>query len=197
MESFPRGKTPLSGRYTGGSKRSAGKTTLTASAVVVVICSGVLHHTPDPRASFAAVARLVRPGGVIVIGLYNLYARLPLLARRALARLTGFRFIPGDPVLHARRAEPARQEAWLRDQYQHVEEHLHTLGEVRRWFAANDIEYLRAVPSALLDGEELDLFTQSCDDWGIEGFLAQLGWMRTAGPEGGLFVVTGAARATL
>ena len=34
--------------------------------------NGVLHHTPDPGASFAAVARLVRPGGRILLWLYGL-----------------------------------------------------------------------------------------------------------------------------
>src|SRR5713101_2655040 len=34
---------------------------LRAGAFDVVYSSGVLHHTPDPRASFAAVARLLRP----------------------------------------------------------------------------------------------------------------------------------------
>jgi 2-polyprenyl-3-methyl-5-hydroxy-6-metoxy-1,4-benzoquinol methylase len=157
----------------------------------VVICSGVLHHTPDPRASFAKVVELVRPGGVVVIGLYNRYARLPLALRRSLARLTGFRFVPGDPILDERRNEPSRREAWLRDQYQHVEEHWHTLREVQRWFRDRGIQYLRTVPSALLGGEELDLFAQSSDDWAVESFLAQLTWMATLGREGGLFIVIG------
>jgi 2-polyprenyl-3-methyl-5-hydroxy-6-metoxy-1,4-benzoquinol methylase len=164
---------------------------LRRGAFDVVICSGVLHHTPDPRASFAAVARLARPGGVVVIGLYNAYARLPLRARRWLARLTGFRWIPWDPVLRDRRAEPARRQAWLRDQYQHVEEHRHTLREVQRWFRESGVEYVRAFPSALLAGETLDLFTQSPDDWALEGLIAQLAWMRTLGSEGGLFVTVG------
>jgi len=30
----------------------------------LVYCSGVLHHTPDPRASFAPLVRLARPGGL-------------------------------------------------------------------------------------------------------------------------------------
>jgi len=72
---------------------------LRRAAFDVVICSGVLHHTADPRASFAAVAQLARPGGVVVIGLYNAYARVPLRLRRGLARLTGFRWVPWDPVL--------------------------------------------------------------------------------------------------
>jgi len=36
---------------------------LREGAFDVVYSSGVLHHTPDPRASFAALARLAKPGG--------------------------------------------------------------------------------------------------------------------------------------
>jgi 2-polyprenyl-3-methyl-5-hydroxy-6-metoxy-1,4-benzoquinol methylase len=164
---------------------------LRRDAFDVVICSGVLHHTPDPAASFAAVAQLARPGGVVVIGLYNVYARVPLRLRRGLARLTGFRWIPWDPVLRDRKAEPARRDAWVRDQYQHVEEHRHTLHEVQGWFRANGVEYVRAFPSALLGGETRELFAQSPDDWAPEAVIAQLGWMASLGSEGGLFVTVG------
>ena len=39
---------------------------LKAGAFDVVYSSGVLHHTPHPRQSFARVARLARPGGIVV-----------------------------------------------------------------------------------------------------------------------------------
>ncbi len=159
---------------------------------------GVLHHTPDPRASFAAVARLLRPGGTVVIGLYNAFARLPHRLRRGMARLTGFRWIPWDPVLRERSAEPARREAWLRDQYRHVEEHRHTLGEVQGWFRENGVEYLRAYPDTLLAAEQLTgdgLFQAAGDDWPVENVLAQLSWARTLSHEGGLFMVVGRAAA--
>src|SRR5262249_9835971 len=96
---------------------------LAAGAFDVVYSSGVLHHTPNPRASFARLAQLARRGGTILLGVSNPFARLPLRLRRSMARLSGFRFIPFDPVLRDRRDEPARREAWLRDQYQHPEEH--------------------------------------------------------------------------
>lgn len=167
---------------------------LRAGAFDVVYASGVLHHTPDPRASFAAIARLARRGGAVVIGLYNAYARVPHRFRRVVARLTGFRWVPFDPVLRDRRAEPARREAWLRDQYRHVEEHRHTLREVQGWFRENGVEYLRAYPDTLLASEappDGGLFTPAGDDWGFENLLAQIAWMRTLAHEGGLFVVVG------
>ena len=157
----------------------------------VVLSSGVIHHTPNPRASFARLAELARPGGFIVVGVYNAFARIPLRLRRIVARATGFRVVPFDPVLRDRRNEPARREAWLRDQYQHPEEHRHTLAEVQRWFSENGVEFLRSYPSAVLDDEPQDLFEPAPDDWRVEGWLAQLGWMRTLGHEGGLFFTIG------
>jgi SAM-dependent methyltransferase len=164
---------------------------LRAGAFDVVFSSGVLHHTPNPRAAFARLAQLARPGGTIVLGVYNAFARVPLRLRRLVARLSGFRLIPFDPVLRERNAEPARREAWLRDQYQHPEEHRHTLAEVQRWFAENRVEYLRSYPSAVLGDDSDQLFTRAADNWRLEGWLAQFGWMRALGHEGGLFVTVG------
>jgi SAM-dependent methyltransferase len=164
---------------------------LRAGSFDVVYSAGVLHHTPDPRASFGHLARLARPGGIIVVGLYNAFARIPSRLRRLVARLSGFRLIPFDPVLRDRTREGARREAWLRDQYQHPEEHRHTLAEVQGWFAENRVEYLRAYPSAVLGEDSEPLFTRAVDNWRVEGWLAQLGWMWTLGHEGGLFFTIG------
>jgi hypothetical protein len=128
---------------------------------------------------------------MIVVGVYNAFARIPLRARRFVARLSGYRFIPYDPVLRDRDTEPERRKAWLQDQYQHPEEHRHTLAEVQGWFAKNDVEYLRAYPSAMLCEESEELFASAGDNWRVEGWLAQIGWMGTLGHEGGLFVAVG------
>jgi SAM-dependent methyltransferase len=160
----------------------------------VVYSSGVLHHTPDPRAAFAAVVQLARPGGIVVVGLYNTVARIPLRLRRAVARLTRLRAVPFDPVLHDRRHEAARHEAWLHDQYQHPEEHCHTVAELQRWCSAHGVDYLRTFPSTVVGDEPADLFTPIVDDWNVERWIAQLGWMWTLGPEGGLFVTVGRRR---
>ena len=164
---------------------------LKAGAFDVVYSSGVLHHTPDPRAAFSRIVRAVRPGGIIVLGLYNSIARLPLRLRRGIARLTGLRWVPFDPVLRDREAEPARREAWLRDQYRHPEEHRRSVAEVRRWFAEEGIEWLRTYPSTIADDEPDDLFAPAADAWAFEAWMAQIGWMRSLGGEGGLFVTVG------
>jgi SAM-dependent methyltransferase len=164
---------------------------LRAGAFDVVYTSGVLHHTPDPRQSFAELLPLLRPGGVIVLGLYNEFARIPLRLRRVIARLSRFRWIPFDPVLRDRKSEPERREAWVRDQYRHPEEHRHTVAEIRRWFAENGVEYLRTYPSLMIGEESGDLFAADDDYWGAEAWLSQIGWIATLGQEGGLFIAVG------
>jgi ubiquinone/menaquinone biosynthesis C-methylase UbiE len=164
---------------------------LRAEAFDVVYSAGVLHHTADPRAAFGRVVRLARPGGILIVGVYNAFARIPLRVRRAVARLTNGRIVAFDPVLRDRRDEPLRREAWQRDQYQHPEEHRHTVAEVRRWFAAHGIDYLRTYPTTLLEDDPGELFGPAGDDWNIECWLAQLGWIWTLGREGGLFFTIG------
>lgn len=167
---------------------------LKPGAFDIVYSSGVLHHTPNPPLAFARVAPLARSGGIVIVGVYNTYARLPLRLRRVVARLSRFRIVPFDPVLRERRHDAARREAWLRDQYQHPEEHRYTASEIRRWFSANDVDYLRTFPSTVLEDELGDLFARAADDWKVESWLAQIGWMRTLGHEGGLFVTIGRRR---
>jgi SAM-dependent methyltransferase len=167
---------------------------LKAEAFDVVYSAGVIHHTPDPRASFARLAGLARPGGIIVLGVYNRLARIPARLRRLAARLTRFSVVPFDPVLRARGTEPERREAWLRDQYQHPEEHSHSLAEVQRWFDENRVDYLRCYPNAMLDDEPAGLFDRAADNWRLEGWLAQIGWVGALGHEGGLFFTIGRRR---
>jgi SAM-dependent methyltransferase len=167
---------------------------LRAGSFDVVYSSGVLHHTPSPRTAFRCIAQLVRPGGIIVLGLYNAIARIPHRLRRMIAGWSNYRLIPFDQVLRSRQNDPTRREAWLRDQYQHPEEHRHTLAEVQKWFVENDVDFVRAYPSALMGEDPDGLFASAADNWRIEGWVAQLGWMRTLGHEGGLFVTVGQRR---
>lgn len=167
---------------------------LRARSFDLVYSSGVLHHTANPRAAFARAARLARPGGFIVVGVYNAIARIPSRIRRLVARLSALRLVPFDAVAKERRLDRVRSEAWLRDQYQHPEEHCFTVRAVKQWFAENGVDYLRAYPSVLFGDEPDDLFTRAADDWWVEEWLSQAGWIWTLGREGGLFFCVGQQR---
>jgi ubiquinone/menaquinone biosynthesis C-methylase UbiE len=43
---------------------------------------GVLHHTGDPFRGFEHLVRVTRPGGVIVVSLYNAYSRRVLRTKQ-------------------------------------------------------------------------------------------------------------------
>lgn len=58
----------------------------------VVLCLGVLQHTPDPEESIVSLARHVAPGGVLVVDHYSDRYHLPL-ARR-LTRWIALRLTP-------------------------------------------------------------------------------------------------------
>ena len=75
----------------------------------VVVTNGVLHHTADPRGGFEALARKLKPGGVILVGLYNSLGRLPTLWRRRLIEVFG----DGMAVLDSRlRATKLNRGHW-------------------------------------------------------------------------------------
>jgi SAM-dependent methyltransferase len=165
----------------------------------VVLCNGVLHHTADPYGGFQQLAKLVKPGGHIVIGLYNRYGRWATDLRRLFFRLTKNRLRSVDPVLRGqglsgKSISRAKQRAWFADQYCHPHESKHTIGEVLGWFADNGLEFVRGVPS--LTGKQplssnVDLFEPEPRGTTRDHLLNQARQIFTGNREGGLFVMIG------
>jgi len=158
-----------------------------------VISTGVLHHTGDPRRAFQGLCRLVRPGGHVLIGLYNRYARIPLRLRGWIFRVTGRRLEFLDYVLRHGRDEK-KKHIWFMDQYANPHESVHTVDEVMGWFETSGIECLGVVPrlppGAALTAEDR-LFEPASMGTPFGRLLGQLLWMFTIGREGGLFVMVG------
>ncbi len=160
----------------------------------VVLCNGVLHHTADPRGGFESIARLVKPGGLIVIGLYNTYGRLLLDARRVVFRLTGGRFKWIDSYLRNTPMSKEKIDAWFHDQYRHPHESKHTMGEVLQWFQASGFEFVHGVPptSPWTDySEDAALFEREEAGTKVERALAQTKMIATGSREGGFFIMIG------
>ena len=113
----------------------------------VVISNGVLHHTSDPEGGFRSIATKVKPGGYILIGLYNWLGRLPTLWRRRLIEVFGDRMAKLDSRLRRGELNAERSAAWFRDQYMNPHESRHSMDEVLRWFERNQIEFISSIPS--------------------------------------------------
>ncbi|MBM4197767.1 MAG: methyltransferase domain-containing protein [Gammaproteobacteria bacterium] len=161
----------------------------------VVLCNGVLHHTADPYGGFKSILKLVRPGGHIVIGLYNTYGRLFTDARRQLFRLTGGGAKWIDPVLRQTGLSSEKRRAWFADQYQHPHESKHTMGEVLGWFSENGVEFVRGIPALRPDDDGLagsSLFEPQSPGIALERFVVQASEIVAAGQrEGGFFIMIG------
>ena len=54
-----------------------------------IVCTGVLHHLEDPLAGWRRLLRLLRPGGVMLVGLYSETARRGIVAAQAEVRALG------------------------------------------------------------------------------------------------------------
>ena len=166
------------------------------SSIDVVICNGVLHHTRDARAGFEALLRKVKPGGYILIGLYNTYARLPTLWRRWAFERFGPRLYFLDRRLVSARMNEGRWQAWFRDQYRHPHETRHSIDEVLDWFDTSAVDFLSSVPAA--DGSPFTSTTRLFEPHSRGTITVraatQLQMLLTGGRDGGLFVMIGCKR---
>ena len=163
------------------------------NSIDVLICSGVLHHTPNPKKGFEELLKLVKPNGKILIGLYNSYARIPTGIRKFIFSYTGktFRFL--DSHMRRKDVDSSKKEIWFADQYRNPHESWHSVDEVLRWFDENNVKFLSGVPS-ISGGTDGELFREYPRGSKLEHVTKQIGWMFTIGREGGLFIMIGEKR---
>ncbi len=159
----------------------------------VVISQGVLHHTFDARKAFAQIARKVKPGGIVIVGLYNYFARIPTWVRAKMIGVFGPKI---DFVVRSRIHDARKADIWIKDQYYNPHETWHSLDEVLQWFQENQIEFLNASPPILNTASEdsLDLFDPTDSGTKAQRIVTQLSWLGTIAREGALFDVIGRRR---
>jgi SAM-dependent methyltransferase len=162
----------------------------------VVISNGVLHHTGNCEAGFKSILAKLKPGGHIVVGLYNGLGRLPTLWKRAAFRTFGPKLYFLDPRLRDWSREPARIKAWFMDQYRHPHETRHSMDEVLGWFERYGIDFVNGIPhldgSAFNDDERL--FEPHAPGSKAARLMTQLGLLAAGGKDGGLFIMIGRKR---
>jgi|TARA_B110000285_G_C14987539_1_gene544614 2-polyprenyl-3-methyl-5-hydroxy-6-metoxy-1,4-benzoquinol methylase len=157
-------------------------------------CNGVLHHTKNPYEAFKIILKSLKKDGYILIGLYNKIGRVRTKFRKLLFRIFGKKILLiVDPTLRNLKKDSDEQIAWIRDQYQHPVESLHTLDEVIKWFNKNDIEFISSIPSS--DYNEVDyknLFKKTSIGNFFSRCFSQIEMIFSKlGRDGGLFIVIG------
>jgi SAM-dependent methyltransferase/uncharacterized protein YbaR (Trm112 family) len=159
----------------------------------LVVSNGVLHHTADPYGAFKSIARLVKPNGYIVIGLYNKIGRLTTDFRRFLFRVTADKLAFLDAHMRNKNYNADRKRAWFYDQYKHPHESKHTFSEVIDWYEKNGFEYLFSIPK--IEGgafsNEEQLFEPHDKGTRMSRFFTDLEMLLTGGADGALFIVIG------
>ena len=157
--------------------------------------NGVLHHTKNPSLAFEVISKYLKKDGYILVGLYNKYGRLRTIFRRLLYKIFGKSIVMLlDPTLRNIKKNNDQQiKSWIRDQYQHPVESLHTLDEVLMWFKKNNIEYINSIPTCDFDDHDnKSIFSKSSKGTFLSRFFSQLSMLfNNLGSDGGLFIVAG------
>jgi len=112
---------------------------------------GVLHHTENPKKGFENIARALKRGGLVTIGLYSKSGRfLHRLHRAQIALFAGKspkeRMEYVEKNIYGRKLREGVEEAYVADKYAHPYESYHTVGEVLKWFKENGIEPIACHP---------------------------------------------------
>jgi len=171
------------------------KLPLATASFDVIISNGVLHHTSDCAGGFRSIARLVRPGGFVIVGLYNWLGRLPTLWRRALIERFGKVGTLLDHRLRGK-GESVRREAWFRDQYKHPHETRHSIDEVLAWFDTAGLDFVSCIPTIGDEdfSEDMALFEPHSAGRYLDRYSTEIEMLLSGGADGGLYIMIGRRR---
>ena len=157
--------------------------------------NGVLHHTKNPSLAFDIISKSLKKNGYILVGLYNRFGRIRTIFRQILYKIFGRSVVMFlDPTLRNLKKDNYLQiNSWIRDQYEHPVESLHTLDEVLNWFKKNNIDFINSIPSCSFDNyDQINLFKKSSKGNFFTRLISQISMLfNNLGKDGGLFIVIG------
>tara|TARA_B110000027_G_scaffold13991_1_gene13561 strand:+ start:583 stop:1482 length:900 start_codon:yes stop_codon:yes gene_type:complete len=156
-------------------------------------CNGVLHHTKDPYKAFRVLIKSLKNEGYVLIGLYNKFGRIRTVFRRYMFKIFGPKYLNiFDPTLRNLKNNEEERKAWIRDQYIHPIESLHTIDNVLEWFNKNDIEFINSIPSSNFEDDDDNLFSKKSKGDLYSRVINQLSMIfNNLGSDGGLFIIIG------
>lgn len=115
----------------------------------IVLSSGVIHHTDNPKRAFTELVRVLKPGGFLILYVYNNYAHLiPNLRRKLVLSIAGNNI--HKRVKIAQKIFPfyvrKKNIAAIYDEFGHPHKSEHSIDEILNWFEQNNIDYKSVYP---------------------------------------------------
>jgi tetratricopeptide (TPR) repeat protein/SAM-dependent methyltransferase len=123
----------------------------------VIEAAGVVHHLADPPAGWRVLSSLLRPGGMLFLGLYSEFARGDIVTTRAFIAERGYRPTADDirrcrqELMDAEDGRPLKNvtettdfgsTSECRDLLFHAQEHRTTLPVIKAALAENQLTFL-------------------------------------------------------
>lgn len=113
---------------------------------------GVLHHTGDPLRGFKHLVRVTKPGGIVIVSLYNAYSRRILRFKQTTCKWLGGKDIDkrvawGEKLFGRtlskldKRYHGVNTKHIAYDIFGFPHESLHSAGEVLQWFDQTHVQY--------------------------------------------------------
>lgn len=120
----------------------------------LINATGVFHHMPDPWAGWREIVKLMKPDGVMQVGLYSAHARQDIVTARQIIADRGYRPTPDD-IRRLRHDLETSGDAFTfmrlddyftistcRDLLFHVHEVRTTIPEIKAFLAENGLRFI-------------------------------------------------------
>jgi len=131
----------------------------------VIESVGALHHLADPQAGWRVLLSLLRPGGLMLVGLYSRHARQDVTLARDFIAQRGYGSSADDirrcrqellalddaaPLRSVTRQSDFYATSTCRDLLFHVQEHQFTIPDIKAFLTANGLTFIGFVADPLV-----------------------------------------------
>jgi 2-polyprenyl-3-methyl-5-hydroxy-6-metoxy-1,4-benzoquinol methylase len=111
-----------------------------------VIALGSMHHTTNAKKAFTLACKMLKPRGIIIIGLYNKYSRAKHRVKRVLLKMLAGKNIEKRIDYGIKIFGSTGNRTKDADKYGQIHETYHSVLEVLNWFKKEKIEFISSKP---------------------------------------------------